>query len=230
MPSTLVHVALAGLFGAALLGRRFDLRGLVLLVAVVAAIDLDAFVGLYVQGAHRSAFHTVLIPVGAAVALAADEFGRRRLRGRYGARGVALAWTATFVYAAAGIAPDLFFNGVNLFYPLHDQFYVLDGRIELSNRRGLVQTVVDLSPSEPTGNGDGNGGSSVSVGSTEEVHYATGVDPSGEPGGGEPVERVFPLATSGIQLLIVLSSASVVTIRLWINRSRPFGEGGTAED
>jgi len=219
MPSTLVHVALAGLFGAALLGRRFDARALAVLVGVVAFLDLDAFVGLLVRGAHRAAFHTLVIPAAGALLLAADERTAGRLRERYGARGVSLAWTATFVYVAAGIAPDFFFNGVNLFYPLHDQFYVLNGSLELSSQRGLVQTFVDLSPPGDGGSGESGGSdASVAVGSTQEVHYSTGVDPASDAGGEASVDRVFPLVTNGTQAMLVLTSVAVVSARLWLNR------------
>jgi len=216
----LVHAALAGLIAAGLLGRRLDWRALLVVFGVVAFLDLDAFVALVIPNTHRAAFHTLLVPLAGAVLLAVDA--RREdpwLRGRFGRQGVHVAWTAVVVYVVAGIGPDLFTGGANVFYPVYDQFYALDGRIELSTRNGLVQTFVDLSPDPSAGGGDGGGaasGSSVAVGSTDEVHVSSGVDPreGPEPAG---VDRVFPLVRSGLQLLLVLTSAVVVGARLWLN-------------
>ena len=47
MPSTVVHVGLAGLVGAALLGDRFDTRAILFVMAATAIIDLDTLIGIY---------------------------------------------------------------------------------------------------------------------------------------------------------------------------------------
>jgi hypothetical protein len=103
------------------------------------------------------------------------------------------------VLAVAGIGLDLFYNGVNLLFPLVDQFYDLSGRILLSNQRGLVQTVVEFEQTRPR--------------TTGTVHYSTGIDPTP---GREPknVERVFPVVDSGIQLLVTVTGFVVVAYRL----------------
>jgi hypothetical protein len=201
MPSTLVHVAVGGLVGTALLGAAFDRRSLALVLVAAAVPDLDAFAGLFLAGAHRSLLHTLLLPVGVGVAVAYDT--RRpasRLRARLGDDGARVAWAALAALAFGGILPDMFTNGVNAFYPLHDAFYAVDGKLLLSNQRGVVQTFVELSPPEPAP-------------TTETLHYSTGVDPSP---GDEPanVERLFPVVASGMQLLLVLTSAVVVGVRL----------------
>lgn len=211
-------MALAGLFGAALLGPELDRRAVALLLGLCAFADLDAVLGLVVTGAHRAAFHTLLIPLAAAALLAYDRRTAGRLRARYGGRGERLAWTGVAVYAFAVIGPDLAWNGVNVLYPVHDQFVALSGEIRVSNQRGLVQTFVDLSPPEQ-GGGSGVGAAvdSVSRGNTSETQYATGVNPSpGEPDQG-PVERTFPVARDGLDLLLLVSGTVVTGARLWLN-------------
>jgi len=215
MVSTLVHVALAGLVAAALLGDRFGLRSLGVVLGAVILIDFDTFLGLYIEGAHRAAFHTVLVPALLAVAIAADTRYRERslLRAQFGDGGPRVARVATVAVLFAGIGPDLFTNGVNFFYPVHDQFYQFTGEIQLSTSDGFVQTFVDLTPAE-TGGDSGR----VAVGSTDSVgdRYYTGVDPQPSESGVDAgtTERTFPLVASGEQLLLVCTSAFVVGSRL----------------
>lgn len=216
MPSSLVHVAFAGLLAAALLGAAYDLRALLVVLAVAAAPDLDAFGAFLFSGAHRALLHTFLIPLFAAAAVAVDTRLRERssLRHRFGPRGVRVTWVAILAFAVAGIGLDFVTNGVNALYPLVDQFYVLDGTLELSTTEGLVQTFVEV-PAE-TGAAAGNGSvpAPESVGTTENVTYTTGVDPDPDPGvESGPVERVFPVVRSGWQLLVVLASGVTVVAR-----------------
>ena len=207
MPSTLVHLALGALLAAALLGDEFDARSLLVVLAVVAFPDLDTFVGMVIPGTHRAILHTLLVPAAAAAVVAYDTRLRERstLR-RFGDRGVRVVWVALAAYVLAGIGPDLFFNGVNLVYPVTDQFVKLNGELYLSSQRGLVQTMWSF----------GDGGSSV-VGTTDDVHYRTGVDHAR---GTDPadVERVFPIAMNGLQLLLILTAVVVTTARLWLDR------------
>ncbi|QZX99746.1 metal-dependent hydrolase [Halobaculum rubrum] len=201
MPSTLVHLALGGLLAAALLresafGRRAV--GVVLLATVIP--DLDSFVSPVLAGAHRSLGHNVLIPIALVGVLAYDARVRERswLREHWGDAAPHVAWIALAGFAVAGVGLDYVANGVNLFWPVHDQFYTLNGRAGLSNQRGFFQTFVELTPE--------------TVRTTETLHYATGVDPS--PGDeAEDVERVFPLVWAGWQLLLVATSAAVLAVR-----------------
>jgi len=203
MPSTLVHLALGALIAAALLEDAFGPRALAVVLAAVAVPDLDTFVGIALPGTHRAALHTILVPLLAAAAIVYDL--RREnswLRAR-GAGTVRVAWVAVLAYVVAGIGPDLFFNGVNILYPLHDRFYELNGRVLVSNQRGLVQTFWEAA--ESTG------------GTTENTHYRTGADVSR---GEDPAnaERVFPIATSGLQMLLLLAATVVTGVRLWLDR------------
>jgi membrane-bound metal-dependent hydrolase YbcI (DUF457 family) len=205
MPSTVVHLAFAGLLAAALLDDAFSRRSLAAVFAVVIFADLDVFVGLVVPGAHRAAFHTLLLPVVAGGLLYVDaRRDRSWLRARFGDHAPRVAWTAVaaFVFAAVGL--DLFTNwGANPFYPLVDQFYSVGGTLEYSTQRGLVQTFVEIGGPDP---------GPEQLGSTADYHVNSGIDPTR---GAEPenVDRVFPVAQSGWQLLLVLTSPVVLWAR-----------------
>ncbi|AFK20112.1 metal-dependent hydrolase [Haloferax mediterranei ATCC 33500] len=202
MPSTLVHVAVGGLVGTALLGRWFDVRAVAVVLVAAAVPDLDSFTSTLIPGSHRALLHTLLLPLLLAVLVLYDTRIREQslLRGRWGTRGIAVAWVALAALLGGGILPDLFTNGVNVFYPLHDAFYSVNGHAEWSSTRGFVQTFIELQPepSPPT---------------TKTLHYSTVVDPSpgAEP---EAVERIAPLASSGLELLLILLGGSVVGGRL----------------
>jgi hypothetical protein len=213
MPSTVVHVALAGLVGTALLGDEFDALAIAVVMAATACIDLDVFLGWYFIGTHRAAFHTLLLPAGAAALVYYDTriSEQSQILTRWGSYGTRVAWTTIAAVTLAGIGPDLTFNGVNLLYPLHDQFYAFDGELYVSTEDGIIQTFVDLEES--------------ARGSTEETQFYTGVDP--EPGskgadtggnGGAP-ERIFPVVANGDQLIVVLASAVTVATRLIESRN-----------
>jgi len=203
VPSELVHLAVGGLVAASLLGPVFGRRAVAVVLAATAAPDIDTFVGLVIPGTHRAALHTLLLPAVAAVAV--GYWSRRPdswLRRRYGTRGVPVAWVAIAGLLFGGIAPDMVTNGVNAFYPVHDTFYEVNGRLLLSNQRGVVQTFVELGQSPER--------------TTENTHYWTGVDPTR---GEEPanVERVFPVVESGVQLLLVVLSTAVLSVRLFVD-------------
>ncbi|WP_267640411.1 metal-dependent hydrolase [Haloarchaeobius amylolyticus] len=213
MPSTVVHVALAAIVACALLGPAFSGRALVAVLALTAFVDLDVFVGFVLVGAHRAAFHTLLFPAVLGAALAFDLYADRpsRLVARFGPHAPRVAAVAIVAVVFGAIGPDLMTNGVNVLWPLHDQFYALTGKLHLSDQRGVVQTFVEFENGEPT--------RKVAKGSTKEVQYYTGVDTNPDRSG-EPVtrERIFPLVDSGIQLLIVLTAGVVSAVRLWDER------------
>lgn len=200
MPSTVVHVAFGALVATGLL-RVFDARSLAAVCAFTAVPDLDTFLGVWIPGGHRALLHTALLPLalGALVAWDARRDGGGWLRRRFGDTGPHVAGVGVVALAVGGIAPDLMTNGVNLLYPVHDTFYAFDGELQLSNQRGVVQTFVELG---------GEDADSV-VGTTENVHYRTGVDTArGEDP--ENVERLFPVVRSGMQLVVVVTAAVAV--------------------
>ena len=211
MPSTIVHAAVAGLIGAALLGEAFDRRAVLVLVVVVAIPDLDSFIALVSSAGHRTSLHNITIPVVAGILWGIDVHVRERslLRSRWGAYGVRVAWVAIFCYLFGHVLLDLTDGYSNLFWPLHDQFYTLRGELELSNQRGIVQTFRDAENGflllEPRG-------------TSREVQITTGVDPGTTPDG-ETAERTFPLIGSGLELLVALIGALVTVARFRLSQN-----------
>ena len=201
MPSTLVHIAVAGLLGTALLGTAFDRRAILTVMAVAAVPDLDTLLGIWLPGAHRAYLHTLVFPVVLAAVLWWDTARRSEsaLRRRYGDPGVRVAWVSLGAMVVAHSLYDGAVNGVNLFWPLQDRFYDLSGHLLYSTQRGLLQTIVDTD---------------MFHGTTANTHYYTGVDPNR---GAEPenVDRIFHLVQSGERLLLTLAGFGVVMIRLW---------------
>jgi hypothetical protein len=125
---------------------------------------------------------------------------------RWGARGVHVAWVSIVCFALAGIGLDLFsVDGANPLWPLHDQFYEIDGRLELSSQRGIVQTFVEAPA-------DGGAPAPQSLGNSTEHTVTTGVDPAPQPDD-EPVDRVFPIVRAGWQLLLLLVGTAVTAAR-----------------
>ncbi|WP_085944924.1 metal-dependent hydrolase [Halogeometricum pallidum] len=215
MPSTVVHLAIAGLVGAALLGEEFDRRSALVVFGFTALPDLDVLAEPVLPGAHRSLGHTLLLPAFVFAVLLWDtrRGAASALRRRYGVRGLKVAWVGAFCLLGAGILPDLFLGGVNALYPLHDRFYVFNGELYYSTDRGWVQTFVDLSPPEPK-----------PTRTTANFRFRTvldaaptrGVERTVEEG---RVERLFPVAMAGFRFALVLVSTVVVAIRLGGGRS-----------
>lgn len=206
MPSTLVHVAVGGLVGAALLGRWFDSRAILVVLVAAAVPDLDSFTSTILPGSHRSLLHTLFLPLLLVALVVYDTRLRDEsvILSRWGTRGVVTAWVAIAALLGGGIMPDLFTNGVNAFYPLHDAFVAINGEALWSSTHGFVQTFVEFGAEEPPH-------------TTETLHYSTVVDPSP---GTEPenVERIAPLVSSGLELMLVVLGAGVVGSRLAAQR------------
>lgn len=199
VPSTLFHLGLGFLLAAALLDR-VDRTAVAVVVVAVLIPELDVLPGLLYTGAHRAWLNNLWLPLGLGAAIYHDT--RRRdaswLARRWGDRGPALAWTGLVVLTVAGIGGDLAFNGVNLFYPVHDQFYSLDGDVLLSTERGVLQSLVD----------------DAARGSTEELQYRTVVDPEPDRRGLDlGSERIVPVMTSGVQGLVTAAGFGVIGYR-----------------
>ena len=210
MPSTLVHVAVGGLVGAALLGDRFTPKAIAVVLVAAAVPDLDSFLAPVIAGAHRSALHTLLVPaLLGAVVYAEARLDRSRLRERWGEDAPYVAGVAVVALLAGGILPDLVTNGVNALWPVHDQFYTVNGELKLSTTEGIVQTFVDLSPTpEETSRPS----------TTDNTRYSTGADPTPWTEDEGPVERVFPVVTAGWQLMLLGLAAATVSVRSWQTR------------
>lgn len=208
MVPTLVAAAIAILLAAALLGPAFDRRSLGIVVLAGILPDLDAAVSLAIHGATNAAFHTLWIPAVAGGLLYWDT-GRREsswFRERYGWRGIRIAWVALAAYVVAGIGLDLFSpEGANLFYPVHDRFYAVTGRLVYSTQDGLVQTYVTL--------GDDGFLAVGSPGTTATHHVESWINPTPGTGFETGVERRLPLVESGWQTIVVVTAAVVLAIR-----------------
>ena len=214
MPSTIVHLAFAGLLASALLGFAFDRRSLAIVLAVTAFPDLDAFVALYTTVGHRAALHNVWIPLLYSALLCVDINLRDRsfIRERFGAWGVRVIWVSAVCYVLSAIALDIVNGVLNPLWPVHDQFYHVDGTLELSDQRGIVQTFIET--------GDDSGSTipaPESVGSSEEVDLSTGVNP--DPGGTEEdPERLFPVFRAGWELMLFVVGTTVTATRFALER------------
>lgn len=215
MPSTVVHVGLAGLLGAALLADRFDTKAILIVLAATAVLDLDTLIGMVWDGTHRAALHNVFVVLVPAALLGWDLSVRDRsmVRDRWGAGGVRLAWVTLCCLLVAHVALDAFYNGVNIFWPLHDQFYDLSGKLYLSNHDGVVQTFVEFAAEE---DGSRTVSESTSVGTTEDTHYETGFDPGPEADANP--ERIFPIAYTGELFVVALAGYLAVGVRVWEDR------------
>jgi len=214
MASTVVHLAFAGLLAAALLGPYFDRRAVLVVFAATAFPDLDSFIALFSTVGHREALHTFVVPIVVGVAWFVDTRLREEsfVRERWGQWGVAVGWMAVVAYAVAGIGLDFVGAGVNPLWPVHDQAYALNGKIELSDQRGVIQTFVDLSPEE-----GGAPAPSRRLGNSSEIEMNTGVNPDPSGTKTDP-ERIFPVVRSGWQLLVLVVGSVVTAVRLRQNR------------
>ena len=225
MVSSVVHAGFALLLAAGLLGDYYDRRALAVLLAIVVIPEADSFLGFVMSGAHRTIGHNLVLPAAGAALLHYDTRLRERsaLRERLGDRWIAVAWVGLFVHVFAHVSLDwVHLEGVNVFWPLRDRFYALDGEILLSTADGFVQTFVDLRTDPETGRRavDAGGG-----GTTETDHVNNPVEPR-DPADEieEPVERIFPVASAGWRLYLVGTGLFVLAARRLQDRA-PGGGG-----
>ncbi len=218
MPSTFVHVGLAALLGTALLGRRFEPKAILVVMAVAAIPDLDTFLGLWLlDGGHRTVLHNLVVPAVLLGAVVVD--GARGedsiIRDRWGEAGYRVAWVSLLAgWIVSQVLYDAFYNGANLFWPFYDQYIDLSGELVVSDRRGLVMTFLDVEVAD----GSIVLGSDHALGASTDVHYFTGIDPPRGSTTGGTTERVFPIAGSGERFLLAVSGYLVVLYRVVADR------------
>jgi hypothetical protein len=213
MPSTVVHAAVAFLLAVGLLGEFYDRRALGVVLVVMVAPELDTFAGWFLEGAHRALLHNLVFT---AVAVAVVWWDTTResswLRRRFGARGVRLVWVGLFVHTFAHMLFDWsHLDGINLFYPITDRFFNLDGEAFVSTAKGFSQTFIEVTTDAETGQQSIDAGQG---GTTQNTHVSSPVDPSpdSEP---EAVDRRAPIAVQGWQLyLIALGAFTLVAKKL----------------
>lgn len=211
MPSTIVHLALAGLICAGLLGRAFDRKAVGLVLVVVAFPDMDSFVPLVVGFGHRAVFHNLTIPLLAGALILVDVYAREEsfLLRRWGRWGLRVAWVAVFCYAFVGVLLDVTDGVVNPLWPVFDQFYTLEGKIELSDQRGIVQTFIESEE-------EGSAPAPDSVGTTQDVNITTGIDPGPPEEPDQDPERIFPVIGASWELVVFLTGTFVTAMRFYL--------------
>lgn len=211
MPSTIVQLGLAAVLAAGLLTWAYDRRALAVVLVVGVVPEVDALAGSWLPGAHRALLHTLLVPLGVGAWLWWDTRFRERSRlgDRWGSRGVRIAWVALFTHLFAHVLLDYaHLEGINLFYPVYDRFFRLEGELFLSTTDGLVQTFVDIGTETDVGAG----------GTTADTHVANPVEPTADPTPDEPVDRRFPIAEQGWELFFVVTGLFVLLARRFQDR------------
>lgn len=207
MPSSVVHVAAAALLAALFLEEAFSTRAVLVVCGAAVVPDLDAFVGLVIPNAHRAALHNIFVPLLLGLAVVVDVRVRKHsfLRSHFGPHAPRVAAIAVIALAVAGSGLDFVTNGINLFYPLHDQFYTFSGKIEFSSTRGFVQTFI-----QPTHG---------PVSTTGNTHYSTVVNPTPPGSNAKHVKRVAYVVSSGWQLWLALFGYGALAARFVEARS-----------
>ena len=210
MPSSIVHIGFGFLVAVGLLGAYYDGRALLAVVAFLLVPEADTLMGLFMAGAHRTVLHNVVFAaVVAGVLYWETTRADSRIRGRFGDYGVRVAWVGLFAHTFAHLALDwAHLDGINALWPLHDQFFRLEGEAYLSTTDGFVQTFVDVARDAETGERRVDPGGR---GGRAEHHIANPVQPSPET---DPdPDRRFPIAVHGWQLYLVLVGVFTVVAR-----------------
>jgi len=214
MPATTVHLGFALLVLAALLpSERFDRRLLAVFAAVLIFPDLDSIPGWWLPGAHRAMFHTLVLAGIVAAALLYDTRVREQswLRNRGGERAITVAWGLLATHLLAHLFLDWsHLEGINLLYPVADQFYSLEGEIAYSTADGWIQSFVEIGSDEESGRRTIDVGQQ---GSTQDVHVPTPTDPQAGGGADRNAARIVPFAVHGWQLYLILIGLFTVGAR-----------------
>lgn len=209
MPSTVVHAGFALLLAAGILGEYYDRRALAVLLVIMLLPEVDSFLGPIMPGAHRTVGHTLVFPAIGAALLYYDTQVREYsfVRGRLDTseradRWIAVAWVALFVHTFAHVGLDwTHLDGINVVWPVRDQFVHLDGEILFSTSEGFVQTFVDIRADPETGQRAVDAGT---TGTTKTVHVNNPIEPRPpEEAVDEPVDRRFPIANAGWRLYLI---------------------------
>ncbi|SNR24027.1 metal-dependent hydrolase [Halorubrum vacuolatum] len=215
MPSTVVHAGFALLLAAGLLANAYDRKALAVVLVIIVIPEIDTLLGPIMPGAHRTVGHNVVFPVAIALLLLYDTRLRDRsaLRDRFDDWGVRVAWVGLFAHVFAHLFLDwAHLEGINMFWPIHDEFFRLEGELYLSTTEGLTQTFVEIAADPESGETTVDAGG---TGTTESVHVSNPVEPDAatDTPSDEPVDRRFPIAQRGWRLYLVLVGVFVVVAR-----------------
>lgn len=201
MPSTVIHLSLAFIIACTLIpNNMFTVKSLLIVSAPVIFLDIDAFFYVVEEGLHRTLFHNVVLPTVIVLIFFYDIFIRdesytkKRFDKTTATILIATSYTAVVI---AGLGLDFADTGVNLFWPIHDQFYTLEGKFVLSSEKGIVETFSEFGDEE-------------SASTTDNVVYNTPINPSSP----SESERVYPIAYKPWQLVLIIASIVLVPIKI----------------
>jgi membrane-bound metal-dependent hydrolase YbcI (DUF457 family) len=199
MPSALFHAAIGILIGMAMLGDALDTKALAIIAFAGLLPDVDLLLAVWFPGAHRVYLHNIFVVLfPAALLLVGRRTGHMAwLKTRWPDVETVL-WTAILVVGVAGIGIDAVATGVNPLYPVHDQFYRVQGQVIYSSDRSVQETVTDIRAER--------------IGSTRDVYYASGVPPVSD-GTAQQSWRI-PLFGNTLQLLLSLTVFLIIGYRL----------------
>ncbi|MFC6752177.1 metal-dependent hydrolase [Halorubrum tibetense] len=215
MPSSVVHAGFALLLAAGLLKGAYDRPALAAVLLIVVLPEVDSLLGPVMSGAHRTVGHNFVLPAAAGVLLYYDTRVRSTsaLRERVTDRWIRVAWVCLFVHVFAHVFLDwAHLEGVNALWPLHDEFFRLEGEILLSTADGFVQTFVDIELDPETGERTVDAGG---TGTTESVHVNNPVEPDSPENlaDADVIDRRFPIAQRGWRLYLIAVGVFAVVAR-----------------
>lgn len=205
---------------AGLLRDAYGRRALAVVVVIMVVPEVDSVLGPVMDGAHRTVGHNVVVPAAVGGLLYYDTRRRDRswVRDRVGDHGVRIAWVGLFVHFFAHLFLDwAHLEGINLFWPLYDGFFRLDGELALSTTEGLVQTFVSIDFDPETGEPAVDAGA---TGTTDDVHVNNPVQPDlpERLEGVDTIDRRFPIAQAGHWLYLIGIGAFTVLARRFQTR------------
>lgn len=201
MPSTLVHMAIGALLGAAMLDEKLDKWAVLALMLAAMLPDVDSFISIFYPGMHRTLLHNLFFPALVFLPIFLDLQRENSFIEREWGEHAAHVMLACFVALTfAGIGLDAVGSGANLVWPVQDQYYHVSGVLVYEMPGGWENTLMD-----PDSSGRG---------STGEMYYGTAVDPERPHGVDIGSQRRFPFFGNGMQLLFSMAAFLVVGYRL----------------
>lgn len=200
MSSTVVHISFAIIIACSIIPiDKFSYKSLLLVVVPVAMLDLDALVFFIQEGLHRALLHNLIIPTIILFLILYDTIIRKEsyIKNYYDEETVIIVSIASYIAVVfAGIGIDFAANGVNLFWPIHDQFYTLEGQFVISSEEGIIQTFTDTF-FESVNQGNAK--------TTDNHVYSTPVNPApNQPNESSPL--ILHIAYTGYQIVIIITS------------------------
>lgn len=203
MASTVVHISFAIIIACALIPiDKFSYKSLLLVILPVAFLDIDAMAFIIKEGMHRTLLHNIIIPSIFIIGIYYDIFIREKsfIEKYYAKKYVLIISTTSYIAVIfSGIGLDFASNGVNLFWPIYDRFYTLDGQFVLSSKDGLIQTFTDTFFENKN------------IKTTENHIYSTPVNPNPESNDKSPL--ILHIAYTGWQIIIILTSIVLASIK-----------------